>query len=175
MKQQRRHKCRGCGELYHPDYRNRRHQRYCRDPECRLASKRARQAKWRASDKGRDYFHGPTHVLRVKQWRQEHPGHSRRKAPQSRPALQDVSSPQPADSQAVKPELIRDPLQDVCSAQPAVLVGLVSSLTGTALQDDIASCLRRFHARGQQILDGFRTGGAGRAAPGSTAGSPRKE
>jgi hypothetical protein len=26
--------------------------------------------------------------------------------------------------------------------------------------------LRRFHARGQQILDGFRTGGAGRAAPG---------
>ena len=166
MKQQRRRKCRGCGELYHPDYRNHRHQKYCADPDCRLASKRARQAKWRASPKGHDYFHGPVHVLRVKQWREAHPQHRSAKRPKRRRALQDVCSTQPTSVQEVVPELIRDPLQDVCSTQPYVLVGLVSSLTGTVLQDDIADSLRRFHARGQQILDGLRTGGASRAAAG---------
>ena len=58
MKGQRRRKCRGCGALYRPDYRNLRHQKYCAKPECRQASKGARQAKWRTSPKGFDYFQG---------------------------------------------------------------------------------------------------------------------
>ena len=36
--------------------------------------------------------------------------------------------------------------------QPAVLVGLIASLTGQALQDQIATHVRKLHYRGQQIL-----------------------
>ena len=152
MNGQRRRKCRGCGELFHPDYRNRRRQKYCAKPACRHASKRARQARWRASPNGRDYFQGPENVLRVQEWRKAHPGYWRRKRRERERALQDDCSAQPTGCQEVMSELMREALQDVCSSQPAVLVGLVSSLTGSALQDDIASSLRRFHARGQQIL-----------------------
>ena len=163
MKGQRRRKCRGCAALYRPDYRNGRHQRYCGKPECRKASKRARQAKWRSSPKGCDYFQGPENVQRVQAWRREHPGYWRGKTRKGRSALQDDCSAQVAGEQAVASEFMRDALQDVCSAQPAVLVGLVSSLTGSALQDDIAGSLRRFHARGQEILGiglGIATKGA---------------
>lgn len=152
MKGQRRRKCRGCGELFEPDYRNRRHQNYCAKPACRHVSKVARQAKWRASPKGCDYFRGKENVLRVQQWRKAHPGYWRRKGGENRSALQDDCSAQPTAHQEVMSQLVRDALQDLCSSQPAVLVGLVSSLTGSALQDDIASSLRQFHARGQQIL-----------------------
>ena len=36
--------------------------------------------------------------------------------------------------------------------QPAVMVGLIASLTGSALPDEIANSLRRFQAHGQIIL-----------------------
>jgi hypothetical protein len=36
--------------------------------------------------------------------------------------------------------------------QPAVMVGLIASLTGSALPDEIANSLRRFQAHGQLIL-----------------------
>jgi len=166
--------------LYRPDYRNRRHQKYCAKPQCRHASKHARQAKWRSSPKGCDYFQGPENVQRVQEWRQAHPGYWRGKKRNGRRALQDDCSAQGAGDQAVASELMRDALQDICSSQPAVLVGLVSSLTGSALQDDIAGSLRRFHARGQQILGiglGIATKGAVRdglkASGGRRPASPR--
>jgi hypothetical protein len=43
-------------------------------------------------------------------------------------------------------------LQDVCSLQPALLIGLIASLTGSTLQDDIAESSRRFIISGQDIL-----------------------
>jgi len=41
-----RRKCKCCRELFRPDPRNRRHQRYCSAPRCRRASKAASQARW---------------------------------------------------------------------------------------------------------------------------------
>jgi hypothetical protein len=43
MKKNRRRKCRHCRELFRPDPRNHRHQRYCSKPACRRASKAASQ------------------------------------------------------------------------------------------------------------------------------------
>jgi hypothetical protein len=42
-----RRKCKCCLKLFHPDPRNRRHQRYCSARACRAASKTASQARWR--------------------------------------------------------------------------------------------------------------------------------
>ena len=77
MTRRRQRKCRHCGQLYEPDPRNGRRQRYCSQPACRQASKAASQARWRASPKGRDYFRGSANVLRVQAWRKAHPGLSR--------------------------------------------------------------------------------------------------
>jgi hypothetical protein len=46
---------------------------------CRKASKAASQRCWRASPKGKDYFQGSANVLRVRVWRQAHPGYWRRR------------------------------------------------------------------------------------------------
>jgi hypothetical protein len=152
MKRPRRRKCHGCGEWYRPDYRNLRHQRYCAKPKCRLASKQTAQKNWGGSEKGRNYFRGAEEVERVQEWRKTHPGYSRRRGRKSHKALQDDCSAQLFEPQPDTLNLIELALQDDCWSQPAFVVGLMSNLTGSALQDDIAGCLREINARGQEIL-----------------------
>ena len=85
MTTRRRRKCRHCGQLFRPDPRNLRHQRYCSAKECRRASKAASQGRWLAKAENRDYFRGPEQVARVRTWRAAHPGYGRKKPPR-RPA-----------------------------------------------------------------------------------------
>jgi hypothetical protein len=64
--------------------------------------------------------------------------------------------PQEMDTQILnegveKPE--QDALQDSFFLQPAVFVGLIAQLSGLALQDDIASMVRRLQQLGSDILD----------------------
>ena len=61
-----RRKCRHCGQLFRPDPRNLRHQRYCSAKECRRASKAASQRRWLAKTENRDYFRGPEQMARVR-------------------------------------------------------------------------------------------------------------
>lgn len=148
MKRRRRRKCPHCGQLYRPDPRNRHHQVYCSAAACQQARQRAGQARWRRRPENRDYFRGAHNVERVRAWRKAHPGYWRRR----RLALQTVIKPQPADAQPDGSGLNPDALQTVLLSQPAVLVGIISSLTGTALQTDIAEHVQRLHLRGEQIL-----------------------
>ena len=67
-----RRKCRHCGQLFRPDPRNLRHQRYCSAKECRRASKAASQRRWLAKAENRDYFRGPEQMARVRAWRAAH-------------------------------------------------------------------------------------------------------
>lgn len=145
-------KCLCCNEMFHPDARNRRHQRYCAKDACRKASKAARQARWLAKPENRDYFRGSANCERVRQWRLANPGYSRRKAASCRDALQDVSNPQPVENKSTITSCTTSPLQDVLLMQPALLVGLISVMTGHALQDDIAASARVFLNRGRDIL-----------------------
>ena len=127
MTSTRRRKCRHCRQLYDPDPRNHGHQRYCSQPACQQASKAASQRRWRASPKGRDYFRGPANRLRVRVWRQAHPGYWRRRRPKSG-ALQDHCLPQalvpPGDKVSLDPRA----LQEVIAAQDLALTGLVAQL-----------------------------------------------
>lgn len=152
MKKCRRRKCLCCDELFQPDRRNLRHQSYCSNPACRRASKAASQAKWRAGPKGLDYFRGPENVARVQQWRKDHPGYSTSKTSAAPEPLQDHCSSQTIDNHQVTTNLLQQALQDDCFSQPAFIVGLMSSLTGEALQENIVGFIRSTHARGQHIL-----------------------
>ena len=110
-------KCLHCKELFIADYRNRTRQKYCSKPECRQASKRASQHKWVTSAKGNDYFKGPDNVLRVQQWRKEHPGYWRKPSPDTKIPLQDSCSLQHTLNQSDRGDLTRNALQDICSLQ----------------------------------------------------------
>lgn len=145
-------KCLCCNEMFHPDARNRRHQQYCAKDACRKASKAARQARWLAKPENRDYFRGSANCERVRQWRLANPGFSCRKTASRQVALQDVSNPQPIENEHPVASCTTSPLQDVLLMQPALLVGLISVMTGHALQDDIAASARVFLNRGRDIL-----------------------
>jgi hypothetical protein len=148
-----RRRCLCCRTLFRPDPRNRRHQRYCSMPRCRAASKAASQARWLATPKGRDYFRGPTNVVRVQDWRSRHPRYWSRAGP-----LQDHSLAQPADFPSEVSDFAGPALQDFITAQPAVLIGLIAHLVGTPLQDSIFRTTDRLLRLGQDILAVAATG-----------------
>jgi hypothetical protein len=129
-------------------------QRYCAKPACRQASKTASQRRWLQKPGNRDYFTGPTHVERVRQWRQAHPGYWRPQGARSPKALQEDLTLQETQKQRLADGLTPHALQDVFFLQPAVVVGLIAHLTGLTLQEDIALTARRLQQLGRDILSG---------------------
>ena len=148
-----RRKCRCCNEFFSPDYRNAHHQFYCAKSACRQASKVASQRRWTRKSSNRDYFRGADQVRRVQQWRREHPGYWRKHSPAS-------GNGQPAGYQETKPDQrscnvprsdLRT-LQDLCLTEHPAFVGLISMVTGSTLQEDIAATARQVLLRGESIL-----------------------
>ena len=153
MKTRRKRKCRHCKELFRPDPRNFRHQKYCPKQPCRKASKAASQHRWRNKAENRDYFRGPANVQRVQVWRQSHPQYWRHKGTLSDSALQEDSLVQAVEIQG-KSDLLNGPaLQDISTHQVLVLLGLIAHLTGSALQDEIAQTVRQLLKLGDDVLN----------------------
>ena len=153
MNRNSKRKCRHCKELFRPDPCNVGRQKYCSKLGCRKASIANSQRRWRSKPENRDYFRGPDHIRRVQQWRKAHPGYWRRNKPDGEEALQDPSNEKPPQTQNLTDHLPRSALQDLLSGQPLVLLGLIANLTGSALQDDIASTTRRLRQLGDDILN----------------------
>jgi hypothetical protein len=145
-------KCLCCNDMFPPDARNRRHQQYCAKDACRKASKAARQARWLAKPENRDYFRGSANCERVRQWRLANPGYSRGMTAARPGALQDVLNPQSVENETSVQSCTPSPLQDVLLLQPALIVGLIAVMTGHDVQDDIATTVRFYINRGQDIL-----------------------
>ena len=168
MGRERQEPCLNCGQVFVPDRRNPRHQCYCGAAACKAASKRASQAKWLA--KNPDYHRGAEATARVKTWRQEHPGYSRRKrAPLDESAIQEALTFEPAASAEALPTEAALPVKKSCNApeadpappsqdflrsQPTVLIGLIAHIWGSTLQDEIASAVTRLLQLGQDIRGG---------------------
>ena len=76
-KRRRKRKCKCCGELYMPDFRHFRDQKYCSKPACKLTSKRASHQRWLRSPKGVEYRDPEENKRRVRKWREEHPDYAR--------------------------------------------------------------------------------------------------
>jgi len=144
-------KCKHCHVFFHPDPRNAKQQKFCGRPECRKASKKESQRKWLNKPENRGYFRGPENVLRVQQWRTQHPGYWRRNKITAEIVLQDPLIGQPTENIENIPELNEAALQDLLIAQPFVLLGLIANFTGSALQDDIDITVRRLQQLGRDI------------------------
>lgn len=78
MKKNKRRRCLSCQKLYYPHPRARSLQKYCPEPQCRSASKKASQRRWLQKPENRDYFRGPHHVSRVQAWREQHPDYGQK-------------------------------------------------------------------------------------------------
>jgi len=150
MRKIKKKKCCNCKQLFIPDHRNRKKQKYCKRDPCRKASKAASQTKWLSKPENKDYFRDSGNVKRVQEWRRKNPGYWKRT--KSSTALQDFLTPQPVENIAYNGKIDVSPLQDLLMAQPPVIIGLLSNLTGSVLQDDIANTLLRMQQSGQEIL-----------------------
>lgn len=175
MRQRRRRRCLCCKELFLPDPRSRYHQRFCSKADCQKASKALSQARWRAQSGNQDYWRGAEEVERVRSWRKAHPGYWKKQAPQAEGTLQEDCSAQAVAPEQLNPELVSAPLQEDSFAQHPLMVGLISMLTTSTLQEDIASTRRRLIARGHEILGmvpGTRLNPDEQKTPGSGAPAP---
>ncbi len=146
-------KCLHCRKWFLADPRNGYHQRYCADRPCRRASHQASQRKWRRKPENRDVIRGPHEVERVREWRRQHPGYwKRHSAPVAATKsidTQPLNPPQRSRNATPSP---RPPLQDLCLAENPAFVGLISLVTGSTLQEDIAATARQVVIRGRNIL-----------------------
>lgn len=105
----------------------RKRQRYCSRPICIKASRGAAQKKWLRKAENRDHFNGRVNLLRVQDWRDTHPGYWRKRTRIGRYILRGKLA-----------EVVREfALQDMIDTQFLLVAGLVSHLTGVALQDEI--------------------------------------
>ena len=164
MKRIKERQCQCCTDLFFPDYRSAQRQEYCAKSECRKASKVASQQKWLLNNP--NYFKGPEHVIRVREWRRDNPGRSRSK--KSGAVLQDICNQIHLDKQDVTPHLLPVPqafpppkpvLQDFCLTQHPVFVGLIAYFTGCVLQEDIALVTRRLEQLGHDVQGSKTTPG----------------
>jgi hypothetical protein len=143
-------KCICCKQAFIPDRRSRGRQRFCSKRECRKASKRESQRRWASKPANRDYWRGPEQVARVQAWRKQQPEYWRRAA--KKIALQE--------------KIARAPLQDHIIGKDPLIIGLVSMIAGSTLQDKIAATCRDLIAKGHEILQG-RTAAAHYPRPSS--------
>jgi len=148
----RKRKCMCCRDLYMPDARHFRDQQYCAKAACRHASKLASHRRWLRSEKGAEYRDPEENKRRVREWRGTTPGYWKRTGRKRSVALREMIKPEAIEGQQVATGLVFDALQDMSFTQPALVVGLIASLTGSALQETIVETSRRFVLLGQDIL-----------------------
>jgi hypothetical protein len=152
MKRPAKRKCRHCKEFFRPDPRNRHHQRYCSKPACRRQSKAEAQRRWLQKPDNQSHFRGPENRQRVQAWRKAPPGYWRKGKPKVKRPLQDLCAGQSPENEQLTKKTGPLALQDLLRMQPALVVGLISMMTGSALQEDIAEMVRRLQRKGQDIL-----------------------
>jgi hypothetical protein len=142
-------RCLHCGQPFQVNPRLGRRHRFCAQPACSKASRRASRKKWLKKNGGRRYFSGKENGDRVRSWRQRHPRYWQR-----------GSARKPA--KGLKSRLTKKlasvmrcvALQDSIDARLALEIGLISAISGAALQDTIATEMRRLIMRGYAILRG---------------------
>ncbi len=153
MKTIKKKKCYNCSKLFCPDPHNGNRQHFCKEKECRKASKADSQKRWVEKPENQDYFSGIKNVERVQDWRKNHPGYWRRNPRKKIIALQEIIKQQPIENIIDTSNLDFGALQDVINAQPVVLLGLISNITGIALQENMAITIGRLLQLGLDIIN----------------------
>jgi len=142
--------CANCGKPFVVDPRVGKRHRFCSLPACVKVSRREAQKKWRNAG-GKAYLTSEENVRQVREWRKLHPLYWKRTRQQKgrRPAPLRISRRLATVLRSVA-------LEDVIDSRLALEIGMISRLSGAALQDAIAAELRATMLRGYAILRGQR-------------------
>lgn len=133
-----------CHNLFTPSKYASARQVVCGRACCRKAAKKERQAKWAARNEG--YFRGPENLERVREWRRKNPGWRERQKSGAK-----KSSPETESCNTSEAEVAR--LQDLVPiVQDPVLVGFMSFVTGSVLQDEVQNLYGQCLRRGSELL-----------------------
>ena len=132
---------------------------------CRKASKLLSQQRWRERPENKCYWSGLEEVRRVQVWRKANPRYWKRVPRQRLGTLQDDFAADRAPAQYRKRTRTLASLQDDCLPDDPLLAGIIASLAGSTLQEDIATTCRRLIAVGRDILRSKTTAGAVASAP----------
>lgn len=141
--------CAHCGQLFIINPRVGRRHRFCSKKECDQASRAIARKKWLQKNGGKDYFNKSVSLSRIRAWRQNNPQYWRK-----RPGRRNTTKSEFIVSKKLARILRYVALQDTIDTNLALKIGIVSHLTGSALQDTIAKEIRRFMLRGYAILRG---------------------
>ena len=141
--------CAHCGAPFAINPRVGRRHRYCARPECVRISQAVSRRKWLTQNGGKTYYLNANAKDRVRTWRQDNPQYWKKKVGGKR--AQETEFVVTKKLRAI----LRDvALQDLIDTNLALKIGIISHLTGTALQDVIAKEIRRLMLRGHAILQG---------------------
>jgi hypothetical protein len=135
-----------------PSRRNWWHQKFCTKPECRKASKVESQRRWLSKPGNQDHFCGSANVERVRQWRDKNPGYWKRPARASS-TLQEVVPAQVAEDKVVAEKTSSPPLQDFVASQDPLVLGLISHLIDSPLQENVEQATLGLLQKGRNFLD----------------------
>ena len=122
--------------------------RFCAKAECIKTSRLVARKRWLRKG-GRQYFGGSVDTQRVRTWRQMNPKYWRRRSRIRRRRRSDYVL-----TKRLAATLRYVALQDLIDTHLALKIGIISELTGAALQDTIAKEIRRLMLRGHAILRG---------------------
>jgi hypothetical protein len=184
MKRVNSRKCLYCKHPFEADSRNAFHQKYCPEPACQKASKKASQSKWLARPENVDYHKGPFAAARVAKWKKENPELVAGQRARMAAVVQDICNAQVVDSKE-ELSILQNPaecaaepdspvVQDFTTMQPLVVIGLIAHFFNILVQEDISSVTRRLQELGKDIANGrsthdfLKTGNFGNV-PGTTA------
>jgi hypothetical protein len=141
-------RCAHCGQRFTVNPRVGKRHRFCAKPECVRASRNVARKRWLRKG-GRKYFGGSVDTQRVRTWRQMNPKYWRRKSRIRRRPRSDYVL-----TKSLAATLRYVALQDLIDTHLALEIGMISHLSGSALQDVIAKEIRRLMLRGHAILRG---------------------
>jgi hypothetical protein len=106
------------------------------------------QQRWRAKEENVTYWRGEGD--RVRAWRRTHPGYWKRKRRKEQDRDQEQRNPLLARAQCGKRKART--LREMRLPKDPMMVGLISHLAESTLQDEIAAVCRFFVTKGNEIL-----------------------
>ena len=136
-------------DYFYPDNYNRHHQRYCcKDNKCRKASSAASSKAYRKKKSEYTQFR-QKESERVKRWQSKNPDYwkdsqKKSKKVQKVGVLRDFAQAEKLDREITV-------LRDFANLQYAVMEGLIITLTGDVLRDDIDGFIRQMYDKSQEV------------------------
>jgi hypothetical protein len=141
-------RCKNCGNYFYPDNFNCHHQHYCSRHECRKASNAASSKAYREKQSQTSEYRRKESE-RVKRWQRKNPNYWKNRQKSSKKneknkVLRDFAQVEKLHSDV-------GVLRDIAKLQDAVLKGVIVTLTGDVLRDDINTFIRQMYDKGNEV------------------------